>query len=480
MLSRRLRLTPTAAELVHGFKRIRAAMGLPEEFSKEVLGAAEKAARRDPREGGLHRPRDDIEFITIDPPGSMDLDQAFHAMRDGEGFTVHYAIADPGWFMAPGDAVDLESRRRGQTLYAPDARVRLYPPVLSEGAASLLQGQVRPAVLWEMNLDDRAVPQSVEVTRALVASRQQLSYEQAQREIDSGNPRESLRLLAMIGRLRQRRERQRGGIHVELPEQEVIGPPGEYRLAFSGPLPVEEWNAQISLMTGMAAARLMLDGGSGLLRTMPPPETESLEQLRRNARALHREWPKDLSYQEFLRTLSPSQPRDAALMNVAMRLFRLAGYVAFDGHPPTDVNHHAIAASYSHVTAPLRRLADRFANEVALALCRGERPPAWASKALPEMPEIMKEAHRRDGELERRVVDFVETVVLQPFVGEEFDAVVVEAGKRSGTIQLTDQAVLGGCRSPGLELGAEVRVRLTEANPDKGSLHFDLVRRARP
>ena len=33
----------------------------------------------------------------------------------------------------------------------------------------------------------------------------------------------------------------------------------------------EDWNAQISLLTGMAAAGIMLKAGLGLLRTMPAP-----------------------------------------------------------------------------------------------------------------------------------------------------------------------------------------------------------------
>ena len=42
------------------------------------------------------------------------------------------------------------------TLYAPDRRTPLHPPVLSEGAASLLPDEVRPALLWTLRLDARA------------------------------------------------------------------------------------------------------------------------------------------------------------------------------------------------------------------------------------------------------------------------------------------------------------------------------------
>ncbi len=475
MPASRLKLAPTAEDLVRGFERIRAAMELPAGFPQEVVDAAEEAATRDPQDRDEHEPRPEIEFVTIDPPGSKDLDQAFHAERDGQGFLIHYAIADPGWFISPGDPIDLDSRRRGQTLYAPDARIRLYPPVLSEGVASLLEGRVRPAMLWEMTLDDGGELRTTNVSRTLVTSREQMTYEDAQREIDSASPRTSLELLSVIGRLRQERELERGGIHIELPEQEVSGPAGNYALSFRGPLPVEEWNAQISLLTGMAAARLMLDGGAGLLRTMPPPEEDSLVALRRAATTLRLEWPDAITHGEFLHRLDPSDSRHAAVMNIAMRLFRGAGYVVLDGHPPKETTHSGIAAPYAHVTAPLRRLADRFANEVALSLCRGDAPPSWVNEALPEMPEIMKDSHRRNGELERRVVDLVEAAILEPQVGREFEGVVVEAGEKSGSVQLVDLAVVGHCKCTNLDLGTRVRVRVKEAEAEASRLEFELV-----
>ena len=83
----------------------------------------------------------------------MDLDQALHIERRGRGYRVHYAIADVAAFVPADGPVDLEAHRRGETLYGADHRTPLHPTVLSEGAASLLPEQVRPAVLWTIDLD---------------------------------------------------------------------------------------------------------------------------------------------------------------------------------------------------------------------------------------------------------------------------------------------------------------------------------------
>lgn len=472
MTARRIRVAPEQVELARGFARIRRSMHLPETFPAAVdREAAESAGRAaDP---ARYEDARDVPFVTIDPPGSRDLDQALHTQRTASGFTVRYAIADVGAFVAPGSALDVESRSRGQTLYCPDERILLYPPLLSEGAASLLPNEDRPSVLWTFELDEAGRTKEVDVRRALVRSRRQMTYEDAQREIDQGAA-PALAALKDVGALRIDLERERGGVSLNLPDQEVVRVGASYRLEYRAPLPVEAWNAQVSLMTGIAAADLMIKGGIGLLRTMPPPDPEVVALLRRSAAALGHAWPADVSYSDFVRTLDSARPVDAALVMLATRLFRGVGYTSFSGAPPSDAAQHAVAAPYAHVTAPLRRVGDRFANEVVLSICRGTPVPSWCSEALPEIPDRMKESDRRAGELERRIVDFVEAVVLEARVGETFDVAVVATGRHGGTIQLRDPAVLAPCDGP-LELGSTVRARLAEADPARGLVRFEAL-----
>ena len=152
----RLPRWPEAAAEEPDFAAIRAEFAVPEEFPAEVLAEAEERART-PELPELDAT--DVPLVTLDPPGSRDLDQAVHLARRTDGFRVTYAIADVGSFVRPGGVVDAEARRRGQTLYSPDRRTPLHPPVLSEGAASLLPDQLRPAVLWTIDLDDDGEPE---------------------------------------------------------------------------------------------------------------------------------------------------------------------------------------------------------------------------------------------------------------------------------------------------------------------------------
>jgi exoribonuclease R len=471
-LAVRLQDEPAGRELRAGFARIRAELKLPEDFPADVLAEAEAAAK------APDLPSDDVSdlrFLTIDPPGSTDLDQAMHLERRGAGFRVRYAIADVAAFVRQGGALDLETHRRVETLYSPDQRTPLHPTVLSEGAASLLPDQVRPALLWTLDLDADGEQTAVDVRRALVRSRDRFDYGQVQDLVDGGTDDERLLLLAEVGKLRMQLEVDRGGVSLPIPEQEVVEDGDTFRLEYRTTRPVESWNEQISLMTGMAAADLMLHGEIGILRTLPKAPDGALQRLRRAARALGVDWPADLSYAEVVHGLDPSNPRHAALLEEATSLLRGAGYTAFDGGIPENATHAAVAAEYAHATAPLRRLVDRYVGAVCLALCSGDEVPGWARAALPKLPDEMAEADRRAHELERECVALMEAAVLHGREGEEFDAVAVETDpKGGGTVQLADPAVRAACGGD-LPLGDRVRVKLVEADVATRSVRFALA-----
>jgi exoribonuclease R len=473
---RQFRLTDGAsAEIEAAFAELRRQLDVTLGFGHDVLADAERAAR-----SPLEAPDADetsIPFVTIDPPTSMDLDQAVHIERRGSGYRVRYAIADVASFVTPGGPMDVEAHRRGETLYAPDEKARLYPPQLSEGAASLLPDQDRPSLVWTMDVDETGEGIEVDVRRALVRSRAKLSYEGAQRSLDDGSADDVILLLREVGTKRQEREARRGGVSLPLPEQEVTRGPDGYDLEYRAPLPIEGWNAQISLMTGMAAAELMLTGEVGILRTVPAPDPSRLARLRRTAKALDVSWPEGLAYPDFIRTLDPNLPNHAALLAEAAGLMRGSGYTAFDHDAPEDPIHAALASIYAHTTAPLRRLVDRYVGEACRALSAGHEPPDWVLAELPGLPAVMDESGRRASQYEAGIVSILEAALLQSSIGDTFDAVVVEADDDDdgGTVQLTDPAVTARCQGEELPLGERVEVRLELADVLKRQVRFTLA-----
>jgi exoribonuclease R len=469
----RLSTAGNQSDVQAGLDRIRAELRVPDTFPIPVLAEAARVAHAGPP--AAEQDLTDVPFFTIDPPGSMDLDQAMYLERRPGGHRIRYAIADVAAFVRPGGAIDQEAHVRGATQYLPDARAPLHPPELSEGAASLLPGQERAAVVWTIDLDEAGEIAGVDVRRALVRSRERLDYDNAQKAVETD---ERLVLLGEIGRLLLDAEAARGGVSLPLPEQEVTRAADGWSLEFRGGLPSEQWNAQISLVTGRAAAQMMLAGRIGLLRTMPPAPEAALARLRRTAAALGIDWPRDTTYGSVVRSLDPALPRHAAFLHAAAGLMRGAGYTAFDGAVPEQPVHAAVAAPYAHVTAPLRRLADRYATEACLAITAGEPVPGWVRDGLADLPKAMERGLRRAADVDRACIDLVEAIVLRDRVGDLFDAVVVDVSptKPAATVQLLDPAVQAQCDGA-LPLGEPVKVRLTEADPATRHVRFALAPR---
>lgn len=477
-----LKTSARQTRLAEALDSLVSALELPRQYPPEALAEARAAI------DSLVLPEHDltdIEFVTIDPAASTDLDQAVHLARDGEGYVVRYAIADVPAFVELGGPLDTETRRRGQTLYLPGHRVPLHPEIISEDAGSLLPGQRRGAYVWTFHLDAGALVRRTELTRATVHSRQKLDYAGVQASIDDGSASESMALLKEVGLKRIEAERDRGGASLRIPEQEVeVDDDGVPCLAARAALPVEDWNAQISLLTGMEAARIMLEGGIGILRTMPAPDEHGSTAFRREAASLGTPWQRGVPYGEFLRTLDVTEPRQLAIMHAATSLFRGAGYTAFDGELPQEQTQAAIAAPYAHTTAPLRRLVDRFSLVVCEHLVRGAEVPAAIRRVLPLLPELMQSSNQEAGTAERAAIDTVEAALLSDRIGEEFEAITLngttaeQAAKARGNgdapggrLQILEPAV--NARFVGRsEAGERVRAELVEADIEKRTVLF--------
>src|SRR6478672_11785096 len=127
MAARKIVSPPVAID----FDAIRDQLDIPASYPPAAVAEAQSVAAGT----AIDAAPEAIPFVTLDPVGSMDLDQAVHLTRDGAGYLVRYAIADVSSFVAPGGALATETWRRGATLYSPDTNTPLHPFELSEGAA---------------------------------------------------------------------------------------------------------------------------------------------------------------------------------------------------------------------------------------------------------------------------------------------------------------------------------------------------------
>ncbi len=450
--------------LADGLVAIRAQYKVPATFPPEVEAAAKLAAARVPSE---HVDRTAMPFVTLDPASSTDLDQAFAIEASGGDLLLHYAIADVAWFVADDGPLDTEAWARGTTCYLPDGKASQYPRLLSENAASLLPDGDRPAVVFTVRVDPAGAVKLDSAERALIRSRAKLAYETVQdTDLPTGFAELNTRIKAA--------EAQRGASRIDPPEQEVErDAAGHYRLALRPQLPSETSNAAMSLATNLAVADALYAARTGLFRVMAAPDERAVLRLRGTAKAFSLDWPEDLSLSDFQERLDPAKPLDAAFMLAVRRSGNGASYVPYrDGVKPW---HAAMAATYAHATAPLRRLADRYVVMAALAVANGKPVPDSIAAAFERLPKVMDRADARDSAVERAVIDLAECAMLAGREGEAFSAVVTDIGENGARIQLCDLPVVARVIAHGALPGTPVRLRLTKADLATRQLTFERI-----
>lgn len=459
-----VRLDDVDAALSQGLGDIRRRFDVPAGFPAEVMAEADRVTSSTPSADGTDRT--DVDFVTLDPVGSTDLDQAFTIESAGSDLILRYAIADVGAFVQPGGAIDAEAWRRGVTLYLPDGRAGLHPPQLAEGAASLLAGVDRPAVVFVVRVDSGGAVHLDGAERAVVRSRAQLAYATV----------ETHQLPAEFEELARRieaAEAARGADRVDMPEQEVVRHDGAFSLRFRPRRAVERQGAAMSLATNMAVADALFAAGTGLFRTMPAVDERGERRLRLTARAFGFDWPKGVPLTRFEPMLDRDDPRTSAFQLAIRRASGKASYEPFRaGVVPW---HAAVAATYTHATAPLRRLADRFVVEAAVSVAAGRPIEPWVAEAFETVPAVMDAATSRASQIDRAALDLAEAVVLAGREGELFEAVVTDEDDRGARIQLLDPAVVARVDARRVDPGDEIRVRLVRADPAKGRIEFERV-----
>jgi exoribonuclease R len=474
--------SPNAAALLDaGLAAVRLANNLPTAFPDVVEAEASASATKD-IDRSIRVDLTDVDFATLDPASSTDLDQAFALAMEGETFVLRYAIADVGAFVARGSELETEAWNRASTIYLPDAKISQYPAVLSEGAASLLPNVDRPAIVMTVLLGADLVPTLRSVERAIVRSKAKLAYETV-------TPAEAHPLLAAFAERMEASDQARGAERVQRPEQEIVHDPeapGQLRLTFRSLTASEQANSAMSLAANLALGALFVEHGVGLFRDLDDPSKRDVAMLRRTAKALGVVWADGEPLRDLLRRLRPHEPADATF-SIALRragggaryrLYRADGSGAMRSEGktgrPDGPWHAAMGAPYVHGTAPLRRLADRYVLDLAVALTAGSLTDELVAP-LTRLPVVMDAVGMRASKIDRACIDLVEAVVMVGREGEVFDGVVAESDPEHAVVHLLAEGIRVRLPLAGCAPGDTVRLRLDAADPSKGTVTFTRV-----
>jgi exoribonuclease R len=266
----------------------------------------------------------------------------------------------------------------------------------------------------------------------------------------------------------------RGAARIEPFEQEVRATGnGQYDISFRPRLKSEDDNAALSLATNLAIADTLYASGTGLFRVMAEPDQRAEQRLRHTARAFGIEWPAATTLGDFARSLNATDPKPAALLMAIRRAGGGASYVPFT--PGQRPWHAAVAASYAHATAPLRRLADRYVVMATLAVVNGKPVSEQVAAAFPKLPDVMKRADDTSNQIDKAVVDLAEVALLSAQTQRTLTAVVTDVDDRGARFQLCDLPVVARLDARHLSPGDDLRVRVVSTDIPSRSAKFERV-----
>jgi len=390
---------------------------LPHEFSKKALESARAmpdAVR--PEDAKDRRDLRSLRFVTIDGETAKDFDDAVHAVREGMGFRLCVAIADVSHYVRHGDALDLEARERGTSVYFPRRVIPMLPEKLSNGLCSLNPKVDRLAMVCDMAIAPGGKVARYEFYPAVFRSHARLTYTGVWARLQKGRAGPELEALhACFQVLAQERSR-RGAIDFETLETRMEFD-ARGKILRIVPEPRNEAHRLIEecmLAANVCAGNLLAARGHPVLyrvHDVPAPEKvlalrEFLAELGLQLPGGEKPAPKD--YARVLESIK-TRPDFTLLQTILLRSMKQAVYT------PENVGHFGLAFdAYVHFTSPIRRYPDLLVHRALKACLAGRRYEGldWA-----ELGRHCSETERRADDASRDVENWLKCYYMQGHVG---------------------------------------------------------------
>ncbi len=361
----------------------------PDAVEDEVARLEESPGLDDPALEDLEH----LPFVTIDGASSRDLDQAAYVEKHAGGdFTVHYALADAGYYVRPGTALHAEALLRGASYYLPGFMVPMLPRALSEGLVSLNPHVSRRALLFSMKIDTAGECTETRIRRVRIRSQGKLSFAGVQAFYDGGEGfggaiDTSLRHLAEVGTLRMERSAARGVVRYRRQSVATKLATGGVRFSMEREVRrlVERYNEQLSLLCNIEGARLLQDAPGQhvepIYRAHPSPTAEKMQSFEQmlakivTSHQLDSAWQWDRTRSIPLARYLDGLPTEGPNANIAAAIHRQAVMANVRSMYQTEAaGHHGVGASvYARFSAPMREIVGVFLHrELVDAVGSGE------------------------------------------------------------------------------------------------------------
>lgn len=499
-----------AADDPHAFSLISIAeQGLPTVFPDSVMAEAEAVTEADATG------REDLTalpFITIDPADARDHDDAVFAEPDPDnegGYIVWVAIADVAAYVKPASEMDVEARKRGNSVYMPDRVVPMLPERLSNDLCSLRENETRPCMAVRMQIAANGQKTGHQFYRGLMRSVAKLSYAEAQHAFDGDclpafthlNDTVLQPLWQAYQCMVEARE-QRQPLRINRPERRIeMDDKGKITRIYIPPsLEAHKLIEEMMVTANVCAAETLEKAKRPLIyRVHDTPPDDRVRALSDFLRSMNVKLSlgQTLLPELFngLMEQAADQPYAPTISEAVLRTQAQAVYTI------ENIGHFGLnLGRYAHFTSPIRRYADLTVHRALIAALKAGKDGQTdaEAEALPDIAEAISQTERRAMLAERSAGERYLSAHMSSQIGESFSArisgvsraglfVTLDDSGADGLIpisQLGDERfyadesnmfMTGGTSGISFRIGESVEVKLEEATPLKGGLLFSLV-----
>ncbi len=387
----------------------------------------------------------DTDTVTIDDASTTDMDDAISVQfREDGSYQIGVHITDASALIPAYSALDEEARNRGASLYFPEAKYPMLPPILSENLGSLIPHENRLAVslLWDVGSDG-----AMEIptwTLSVIRCCEKLSYDEADEILDdAAHPRHAI-LSALFDAaeslLIQRVEA--GAIAVDQIDRRVnISTDGTVNIKIKKrDSKADLLVSELMVKANVEAAKLCVEQNApAIFRVQDAPDLSDIEPT--ESEQLHR-------YQTLTR----------------MRAAAISLQPGLHGGLGVE--------PYCQTTSPLRRFIDLISQRQLVAII-DNRPLPYSVDDLTTLCPYIEERLRLINRLEQRRERYWIFHHLSQYRGQTFDALVLNTWDHRARIEILDYALQVDMRLSGqISAGKRISARLTRVDPWADDIQF--------
>ena len=373
-----------------------------------------------------------LPLVTIDGETARDFDDAIFCASEDKGYRLYVAIADVSHYVNPGDAIDQEALKRGNSVYFPRRVIPMLPEVLSNELCSLNPGKKRLCMVCEIQFQTNGNMLDYSFYPAVMYSHARLTYTKVTMMLADPKGPEGREYSALIPYLQTayklfkallKARKKRGAIDFETIETQML-------FNEQGKIdkiePVQRTEAHRLIEECMLAANvcaadfLQRHSQTTLYRIHEDPAAEKIDGLRDFLRefGIQLGGENKPTAKDYAQTLLKIYKRPDAqlLQTVMLRSLQQAVY------SPHITGHFGLAYdSYTHFTSPIRRYPDLLVHRAIKAVLSGEtfNPGDWQ-----ELGKHCSMTERRADEATRDVESWLKCFYMQDKIGECFDGVI--------------------------------------------------------